>query len=147
MIQRIQSAWLLMAALVNSGLLFFDLYRIKLVANGTETINSLKVTDHYPSLLIALVIIILPLVAIFMYKKRKQQRAMTLVSIFGCLSFLTIMMMRVGKLNDSLSGQGVVTMSYWIGAVLPVLAMIFLFLAIRGINKDEKLVKSLDRLR
>lgn len=147
MIQRIQSIWLLLAALCNAGLLVFDLYHIKVINNGVETINNLKVADHYPSLLLALVIIILPIVAIFMFKKRKQQRAMTLVSILGCISFLTMMMMRVGKLNESYAGQGTATMSYWVGAVLPVLAIIFLFMAMRGINKDEKLVKSLDRLR
>jgi peptidoglycan/LPS O-acetylase OafA/YrhL len=147
MIQRIQSVWLFLAALCNTGLLAFDLYHVTLVNNGVETVTSLKVTDHYPSLLIALTIIALPLFTIFMFKNRKRQRAMTLVSIFGCISFLTMMMMRTNKLNETVTGQGTVTMSYWIGAVLPVIAMIFLFMAIRGINKDEKLVKSLDRLR
>jgi hypothetical protein len=36
---------------------------------------------------------------------------------------------------------------YAFGSVLPIFSLVFLILAIRGINKDEKLVKSLDRLR
>jgi hypothetical protein len=40
------------------------------------------------------------------------------------------------------------TQNYWmIGAILPILMVILLFLAYRGIRKDEKLIKSLDRLR
>ena len=37
--------------------------------------------------------------------------------------------------------------SYWVGAVLPVLSIVFLVLAISGIRRDEKLVRSTDRLR
>jgi ABC-type proline/glycine betaine transport system permease subunit len=37
--------------------------------------------------------------------------------------------------------------NYGIGALLPSLAILFLILAIRGIRKDENLVRSADRLR
>jgi hypothetical protein len=39
------------------------------------------------------------------------------------------------------------TGSYWIGSVLPLVADVFLILAILAIRKDENLVKSMDRLR
>jgi hypothetical protein len=39
------------------------------------------------------------------------------------------------------------TGSYQIGALLPILMVVFFFLAARGIYRDEKLVKSMDRLR
>jgi hypothetical protein len=145
MIQRKQSLWLLLAALLNAGVLYFDLYKYHTTANGVDTPGQLRVSDHYPSLLIALVMILLPLVTIFMYKKRKQQIAMAFVSILAVTSFIFFALNRVGHIADG----GIVATggSYWLGAILPVISIIFLFLAILGIRKDDKLVRSADRLR
>jgi peptidoglycan/LPS O-acetylase OafA/YrhL len=146
MIQRIQSIWLLLAALCNAGLFYFDFYRSEILANGVTTVTHLRVNDHYPSLLIALVITVIPLVTIFMFKQRKRQRMMAVLSLVFTIGFISSVIMRVGNVtNDMAPGTG--TSSYWIGAVLPIIAIIFLVMAIRGINKDEKLVKSTDRLR
>ena len=145
MIQRKQSLWLLIAALLNSGVLFLDLYRWHEVVNGVDTEHQLRVTDHFPSLLIALTIIILPLVTIFMFQQRKTQIRLSIMSIIAVGSFVTMMLTRVSKLSQ----QPIVpTMpSYWVGAVLPVISLVFLVLAIFGIRRDDKLVKSMDRLR
>lgn len=145
MIQRIQSVWLLLAALCNAGLFMFDFYRVDTVLNGVSNVTHIRVNDHYPSLLIALVITVLPLVAIFLFKQRKRQRTMVVLSMVFTIGFISQMIMRSTNASNAQTGTG--TASYWIGAVLPVIAIIFMFMAIRGINKDEKLVKSLDRLR
>jgi hypothetical protein len=147
MIQRIQSVWLLLAALCNAGLFYFDFYRAELTNNGVMLNTSIRVNDHYPSLLIALVITILPLVTIFLFKQRKRQRTMAVLAVVFTIGFVSQMIMRVTNFTNSIAPQSSGTSNYWIGAVLPVAAIIFLFMAIRGINKDEKLVKSLDRLR
>ena len=65
--------------------------------------------------------------------------------MLGTISFVAMILMRVTNLNDGSSAP--VTGSYWIGSVLPIISLVFLIMAIRGIRKDEKLVKSLDRLR
>lgn len=145
MIQRIQSLWLLLAALVNAGLFYFDLYRADVVKNGQTVVDGLRINDHYPSLRIALVITILPLVIIFMYKQRKRQRSMAILGIVLNIGFISTVLMRVGNYTNSPAAPA--NGSYWIGSILPLLSMIFLFLALKGINKDDKLVKSLDRLR
>lgn len=145
MIQRIQSLWLLLAALVNAGLFYFDLYRADVVKNGQTVVDGLRINDHYPSLLIALVITILPLVIIFMYKQRKRQRSIAILGIVFNIGFISTVLMRVGNYTNSPAAPA--NGSYWIGSILPLLSMIFLFLALKGINKDDKLVKSLDRLR
>ncbi|OJW82717.1 MAG: hypothetical protein BGO69_07015 [Bacteroidetes bacterium 46-16] len=139
MIQRIQTLWLFLAALVNAGLFVFDLYR---PADASGTLKPLNVIDNYFFVLIALVTIVLPLVTIFMFRDRKKQVRMTAVSIIASLSFISTMLMEVrSSYPAGTSG------SYWIASVLPVLAIIFLIMAIRGIRKDEKLVRSQDRLR
>jgi peptidoglycan/LPS O-acetylase OafA/YrhL len=145
MIQRIQSIWLLLAALTNAGLFYFCLYSGHVMENGADTVKYLRVSDHYPSLLIALVTVLLPLVTIFMFKNRKRQRSMIFVSILVCLSFISMTLIRVNKFTRQVPAPTDTT--YRVAAILPALAIIFLILAIRGISKDEKLVKSLDRLR
>lgn len=145
MIQRIQSVWLLIAALLCTGLFYFDLYRGHLITNGTDTLVHLRVNDHFPSLLLALVLVALPLVAIFLFKKRKQQRGLAMLAIIANIGFIAMMIMRVGNFNSQ--SPAPTNCTYWIGAVLPIIAIIFLVMAMSGIRKDEKLVKSLDRLR
>jgi hypothetical protein len=105
----------------------------------------LRVADHYPSLLIALVMIALPLISIFMFGDRKRQLRMSYVSILAAISFLSMMLFRVSALAKEI--PPVTGGNYWIGAVLPVLSIVFLILAIAGIRRDEKLVRSVDRLR
>ena len=39
------------------------------------------------------------------------------------------------------------TENYGLGVILPSLAVLFIILALRGIRKDERMIKSADRLR
>ena len=145
MIQRKQSIWLLLAALLGAGVFFFDLYRAEVKIGEITDYKLLRVADHYPSLLIALVMIALPLISIFMFGNRKRQLRMSYVSILAAISFLSMMLFRVSALAKET--PPVTGGNYWIGAVLPVLSIVFLILAIAGIRRDEKLVRSVERLR
>ncbi|MEZ5017941.1 MAG: DUF4293 domain-containing protein [Flavipsychrobacter sp.] len=145
MIQRIQSVWLLLAALVNAGLFYLSYYKAIFLTNGEETVKYLRATSYLPSLVVLIVITILPLVTIFRFKDRKKQSRMAVLSMIASIGFHALAIMRIGNINNSepLPSDG----SYQIGFFLPTIAIIFLLLAIKGIRKDEKLVKSLDRLR
>lgn len=140
MLQRKQSIWLLIAALLNSGVLFFDLFRIHTIVNGTETIVPYRTDQHFPLLIIAIVMIAVPLITIFMFKDRKRQIRMCGASMVAVTSFIAKELIDAKVTPPS-------TVTYWIGAVLPVIALIFLIMAIGGIRKDDKLVRSVDRLR
>ena len=145
MIQRKQSLWLFLATLMNAGVLFFDMYRGEIRTGDIVESKALRVADHYPSLLIALVMTVLPMVTIFMFSNRKRQMRMCIISIISVASFITMMLSRVTRL--SALTPPVTNGSYWLGAVLPVLGLVFLVLALFGIRKDENLVRSADRLR
>jgi FtsH-binding integral membrane protein len=153
MIQRKQSIWLLLAALLNAGVLFCDLYRMQIdthtIINGTDTVvnttGQLRVGDHFPSLMIVLVMSILPLVAIFMYGNRKRQIRLSAVALLATASFITMTLFRVTNLAKQIPAP--TSGNYWLGSIFPVVALVFLVLAILGIRKDEKLVRSVDRLR
>jgi dipeptide/tripeptide permease len=142
MLQRKQSLWLLIAALLNAGVFYFGLYRYHIIENGVDTPRQIRVNDHLPSLLIALVMTLLPLVTIFMFRARKRQLTLCFVSILAVCSFITIALQRTKNLNAVPASE-----SYWIGTVLPVVSIVFLIMAMIGIRKDEKLVRSVDRLR
>lgn len=146
MIQRIQSLWLLLASLSCAGLFFFDLYRADTVANGLTVTEAIRVNTDFLFFLLALIITALPLIAIFLFKNRKTQRLLALLAMVLDLGFIAYMLMQVGNKTDSATSAPV-NGTYWIGSVLPVLSFIFLILAVRGIRQDEKLIKSLDRLR
>ena len=82
-------------------------------------------------------------VGIFMYKKRKQQRMLVIIAIFIdivaiALGAYYLYLMKKGESN-------VMVLNFRI--VIPVVNLILLLLASRGIKKDDDLVKSYDRLR
>lgn len=80
----------------------------------------------------------------------------------GCMAFITLGVMFLYKYRTTQAKLCAVLMAigiiYYIAlavmnpvlewyAVMPMVAVLFLFLARKGIVKDEKLVKSLDRIR
>ena len=147
MIQRKQSLWLFLASLLGAGVFYFDLYKIHVTTKeGVGTVSALRVGDNYPLLLTALVMCILPLITIFMFKQRKRQMNMTIVSIIATALFIA---MGLWQVSVYLKGLVLPTSggTYGIGLILPAASFVFLLLAIGGISRDEKLVRSVDRLR
>ncbi|HXS35285.1 MAG TPA: DUF4293 domain-containing protein [Flavipsychrobacter sp.] len=145
MIQRKQTIWLLVASLLSVCLFYFDLYRVHVMVNNADTVMSVRVGNDYLLLLVALVTAVLPFIDIFLFKNRKQQRGLAVLSILLNIVFIALMMWKITSFNNK--NATATDHTYWVGAVLPVISIIFLFMAMRGIRKDEKLVKSLDRLR
>lgn len=142
MIQRIQSVWLLLGALLNACTIFAPFYNVPV----TEGVNkSIIAANNYPSLLLTITVVILPLITIFMFKKRKQQIKMSIISIVGTILLITFMVSRVTGLLKSM--PQITGGTYWISSILLPLSIIMFILAIIGIRKDDKLVKSTDRLR
>ncbi len=74
---------------------------------------------------------------------------MNLIKLSMMLSILVILGFAFDHYNNiqSLSAVGDLTMSYELPVVFPVVNLILLWLALRGVKKDEDLIKSVDRLR
>ncbi|MGZ5134984.1 MAG: DUF4293 domain-containing protein [Flavitalea sp.] len=141
MIQRIQSLWLLIVALTAFATYTLTLYIGKL-ADGTE--RRFMLADNFLLVIIIILLGALAIVCIFLFKNRKLQFRLSVLGVIFSIGFLFIEYLKVEEFkqtNKILSG------SYQPGALLPVIMIIFFILAARGIYKDEKLVKSLDRLR
>ena len=147
MLQRIQTVWLLLAAVL-TGLLFQspladisagnELYQFNLngIFKGDERLFS-----GLPLILFTTLIILLHLYAIFSYKKRIRQMrvlAFTIILLVGLTGLI---------LFFAYYGFKGATVSFKIPVAFPLVAAIIDYLAIRAIGKDEALIRSIDRLR
>lgn len=137
MIQRIQSIWLLLAAICAFLTLKFSTY----VGTNKDLIPSsfLNGIATLPLIFVTLATGILALVAIFLYKNRKQQWWFTLLA--GVLEVGLIFLYY--REIQTYVGKG----TFSITAILHGAIILFLILAARGISSDEKLIKDSNRLR
>ena len=144
MIQRIQSLYLLIAAVISLGLTSaFSLWTNKV---GIEYFALNLITESDIAMIVIPVLFILSgifsLVSIFLFKKRKNQFVMTRINILINLILLGVLIYHL----LTLSGETQVS-EKGIGAGLPIIVIVLLVLANRAIKSDEDLVKSVDRLR
>ncbi len=151
MIQRIQSVWLLLAALVSAGLFVFGILSITYMVDGAEVTKSIKLLElntmmGYLLAIIAIAVVALPLIAIFMFKNRKLQMNLALLALVLNVGFIAFYLMSIESYKSA-HVPPVNSSAFGVASFMPVLSVIFLFLAMRGIRKDSKLVKSLERLR
>ncbi|WP_178989611.1 DUF4293 domain-containing protein [Winogradskyella schleiferi] len=136
MIQRIQTLYLFLAAVISAGLIFvFHLW----TDNEGAKVYAL---DNYLYLGLFLGSALLSLISIFRFKDRKSQFVLGRLNII--LNFILLGIFVYQSLN--LSGEINVS-EKGIGILLPIFSIVCLVLANKAIKKDEDLVKSVDRLR
>jgi hypothetical protein len=155
MLQRIQSIYLLFASLVLFALFIFPLAHglfvdgklIDVTVTGvTENVNGVdKPLQSFTALTVLTAIVgLIPLVIIFLFRNRKQQIALIYSNILVLIGYSFWMAQTVKKV------VGLITLEYrnmGIGLFLTSLSIILLIFAVKAIQRDEKLVKSADRLR
>ena len=136
MIQRIQTVYLLLAAVASAGLIFvFHLW-----TNSKDV--AVYAMDDMLYLGLFLGSALLSIISIFNYKKRKFQFVLGRLNII--LNFILLgifvyqLLMPPGESDISEKGVGI---------FIPILSIVLLVLANKAIKKDEDLVKSVDRLR
>jgi len=144
MLQRIQTLYLLLSAILSGGIIFIlSFWKDN---NGTAffLLDLFKEVDwRLSSLLIAFVFsAILSLISIFKYKNRKQQIIINRLNIVVNFYLLGVIVYYLLSLpgESQISEKG-------IGLFIPELVVVLLVLANKAIQKDERLVKSVDRLR
>jgi hypothetical protein len=156
MVQRIQSIYLFLAGLAIFALYLFPLAHNIYVNNVPTNITVMGtyidsngqqvMQDHFVALsAVTAVVGILPLIIVFLYKNRKQQITLiysTIMVIIGYSFWVsqTAQATIVDKVEPSFSNAG-------IGIFLAPLSILLLVLAVKAIHRDEKLIKSADRLR
>lgn len=141
MLQRKQSVYLLLGSLAIVAMLFFD--------GIWETPAAETLVWYVPSLIITgIVVVLVALVAIFMYGNRlRQQQVVVAVQV---LTLIFMVLLYGGLFLTGVTAQiaeGAVDAATLIGLALPILAYVFFYLARKGIQSDIDLVRSMDRLR
>lgn len=144
MIQRIQSLYLLVAAILSGGII-----NSVFLWSGSKAVQ-FTILDALQSEGMFLNIIpflfyssaFLSFVSIFMFKSRTRQLGLGRINIL--INFILLGVLVYHSLN--ISGETLVS-EKGIGLFFPVLVIICLVLANNAIKKDEELVKSVDRLR
>ena len=146
MIQRIQSIYLLLAAAAAFALFAFAFVN---VSGATAEITAFQdgdfdINDNMILKIMAIVCGAMALLNIFLFNNRKLQmnigKLVILLNVVlgGLAAFF--LYQTIGEASIDIAPNG--------GFAMPILAVIFTFLANRGVNKDEKLVKSAyNRLR
>lgn len=137
MIQRIQSVWLLVAAIcvfLTFNLPFYSGTHPKL----TNGVYELKGTENFLLILVTLLTGLLAAIIIFLYKQRTLQLRLC---VLGILLEAVLIFLYYRETKTFTDG------TYALWAILHSIVVICFFMAAKAINKDEKLIKESDRLR
>lgn len=142
MLQRIQSVWLLIASALAFLSLKFSFFSGNKMVNDQKQFIHLSGTtaENILLLIVSVAVGLAALIAIFLYKDRSVQLRTVIVTIILSLIMVVLYIVEAQKF---LVGEG----NYDLTSVFVFLIPLFLILAARGIYKDQRLVKSLDRLR
>jgi uncharacterized membrane protein len=135
MIQRIQTVWLLLAALCIFLTMQFSTY---VGAHADSVIHLLKGTENSLIVIITSMVGVVSLISIFFFKNRKLQLRIVLIALFLEFILAFLYYKEIAKL---------VSGTFSIAALLHVGVVVFLLLALRGITSDDKLIKDSSRLR
>ncbi|MBN8681923.1 MAG: DUF4293 domain-containing protein [Chitinophagales bacterium] len=149
MIQRIQTLYLLLAA----GASFSQLTLPYMSVPADNPAHNLKVFedgmlnpfDNIGLLGLCVLSGLVALAAIFIFKNRPLQARLAGGAQIATLLLLVLLGVSIYQAIDKMPESG--TYSFQIGIAFPVLSLILLWMASRGIRADEKLVRSSDRLR
>ena len=155
MIQRIQTLYLLAIVILSAFVILLpiadlinavdkliylvDFKGISLIQATGNTIES----RIWALSSVSAVIPILALITIFSYKNRLKQIRLTVINMIFMIGFYVFLALYLWPACERLHAD-------WhlrIIAIFPLINLILSYLAIGAIGKDEKLVKSLDRLR
>ena len=166
MIQRIQSIYLLLTTALMAVFLFlpiaqFDttdgIYSFK--AQGISTVEAMTTpvqdsaaavtqtsvfTPTWGVFVLGTVIAVLSFITIFLYKNRPTQARICMIDAFFLVTFYIVIFLSGYTFREDLSASNISWTAY---IVMPFIALILDILAYKAINKDERLVRSLDRIR
>ena len=145
MIQRIQTIYFLLAAIAFGVMFLLPMAQSNKTAAMFFSDQQFTITDHTILLILTILGILSALFAIFLFAKRPVQIKLgyivVLLAVALPLASYLLLNQQVATLDTT------VQVSQQPGMLIPLGGLLFGVLAIMNIRKDEKLVKSMDRLR
>lgn len=139
MIQRIQTLWLLFAAAAALLTLKFSFYSGNVLATDqSKSFLSLTGTTSILILILTVAAGVTAFIGIFLYKNRKLQLRLTIAALLVSILIIGLYFKETQRFAEG---------NYDLTALLSFLVPVFLIMGAYKIYQDQKLVKSLDRLR
>ena len=143
MIQRIQSVWFLLAALFGFLITQIPLFVVRFNNNVERRILA---TESLLLFSVGVGLACLATACIFLYKNRSLQFRLAVIGVVISVALISLEVWKTGTYRTQYASNMLSSSYYW-GGLLPVAMTICFILAARGVYKDNKLIKSQDRLR
>jgi Domain of unknown function (DUF4293) len=138
MIQRQQSLWLLLAAVASFLSFKFPFYTGNILENNMSRFEELEGGSSFFLLILTGASVLISAITIFLYKDRKTQLKLATAGILLSIILLILYFTQLKKFTNG---------NFALTAIFAFAILIGYIMAAKGIWKDEKLVKSLDKLR
>ena len=151
MLQRIQTVYLFLALIVTVVCLCLPVGAFTPTGMGSDTVmfNLWKLLPEggrdfsvWPLFVVLLITCPLNLWAIFAFKNRKLQSKLVVINLLFNLVWITLFV-----LFGYVLVEGDFSFNPLMAACLPGVAIVLYYLAHRGIQHDEQLIRSMDRIR
>lgn len=152
MIQRIQTLYLLLAAAFMSLTLFMPIATFVVDGQTYEltafslTCGEISQSTIWLGIILAIATA-LPLITIFLFKKRTLQIRLCAVEVVLLIGSLVLVALYYWLTSRLFEGLVIEHRQFGWAAPMPIVALVLSYLASRAIFKDEVLVRSLDRIR
>ncbi|PZR24172.1 MAG: hypothetical protein DI535_22530 [Citrobacter freundii] len=139
MIQRQQTLWLLLSVACSILSFLYPVYTgQKMEENNMLIFDQLMAGSQFGLLILTGASILIGAIAIFMFKDRKTQVKLSIAGIVVAVLLFVLYFVQIKKYQ---------TGNFALASLLLVGLLIGYIMATRGILKDEKLVKSLEKFR
>ena len=150
MLQRIQTVYLLLASICMVVSLLTNLATFAMGGDFIQFeamgfyLNNEIIFSTWGLFVIGNISAVLSVIIVFLYNKRMVQIRLSSMNIFLMLGYYGLIAFYVFKRNPEIEST---FQNVGIGMIMPFIAIVFTYLAIRKIGADEALIRSLNRIR
>lgn len=154
MIQRIQTVFLLIAAILLTFIVFFPIAEMVGSSDGVvyelgfkgflvQKTGEKAAFSTLPLSILISICLLISVVTIFLFKRRMLQIRLSTFNVILLVGLQGLMFYYIKMAQKAITAD----FSFTFFFVFPIVSAILVFLALRAIARDEALVRSLDRLR
>ncbi len=157
MIQRIQTVFLALVAILGvvfsfSPILGFTGYETDYIMNAYKTIavenEATVIAKNMGVGVMQGLVFLVALATILLYKNRSLQMKLSKLNILLLALQIAAIVMYSDVVKTAIGpNANDVMVNFKFGSIIPIVSLILTYMAIRFIKKDDKLIKSADRLR
>jgi len=138
MIQRQQTLWLLLATVAALLTFMFPFVVGDEMQKNMAVRRIVDAGSHFVIMILTGASLVLSTVTIFLFKDRKLQMKLCIAGLLVSVLIIVFYVSEMRKLNNT---------TLALASVLPFAIVIGYFMAWRNIRKDEKLIRTLNKLR